>query len=51
MPGVIIIILVLLAFPVVVGLSTAALAALIGHFLYRDAEIRHEGSELLETNI
>ncbi|TSA52982.1 MAG: hypothetical protein D4R44_04545 [Actinobacteria bacterium] len=51
MPGVIIIILVLLAFPVVVGLSTAALAALIGHFLYRDAEIRHEGSELLETNV
>lgn len=51
MPGVIIVILVLLAFPVVVGLSTAALAALIGHFLYRDAEIRHEGSELLETNV
>ncbi len=51
MPGVIIIILVLLAFPVVVGLSTAALAALIGHFLYRYAEIRHEGSELLETNV
>lgn len=51
MPGVVIIILVLLAFPVVVGLSTAALAALIGHFLYRDAEIRHEGSELLETNV
>lgn len=51
MPGVIIIILVLLAFPVVVGLSTAALAALIGHFLCRDAEIRHEGSELLETNV
>lgn len=51
MPGVIIVILVLLAFPVVVGLSTAALAALIGHFLYSDAEIRHEGSELLETNV
>lgn len=51
MPGVIIVILVLLAFPVVVGLSTAALAALIGYFLYRDAEIRHEGSELLETNV
>jgi hypothetical protein len=51
MPGVIIIILVLLAFPVVVGLSTAALAALIGHFLYSDAETRHEGSELLETNV
>ncbi|GDX28994.1 hypothetical protein LBMAG13_14190 [Actinomycetes bacterium] len=51
MPGVVIIILVLLAFPVVVGLSTAALAALIGHFLYSDAETRHEGSELLETNV
>lgn len=51
MPGAVIIILVLLVFPVVVGLSTAVLAALIGHFLYIDAEARHEGSELLETNV
>ena len=51
MAGAIILGIALLAFPIVVGLSTAGLAALIGHFLYRDAEIRHEGSELLETNV
>lgn len=51
MPGVILITIALLAFPIVVGLSTAGLAALIGHFLYSDAEVRHEGSELLETNV
>jgi hypothetical protein len=51
MAGAIILVIALLAFPIVVGLSTAGLAALIGHFLYRDAEIRHEGSELLETNV
>ena len=51
MPGPIIIVVVLLAFPIVVGLSTAALAGVLGHFLYKDAEARHEGSELLDTNI
>ena len=50
MPGVVIIVLVLLAFPIVVGLSTAGIAALLGHLLYRDAEVRHEGSELIDTN-
>ncbi len=51
MPGAIILIVILLSFPIIVGLSTAALAGIIGHFLYRDAEIRHEGSELLDTNV
>lgn len=50
MPGVIIITLVLLAFPIIVGLSTAGIAALLGHLLYKDAEVRHEGSELVDTN-
>jgi len=50
MPGVVIIILVLLAFPIIVGLSTAGIAALLGHLLYKDAEVRHEGSELVDTN-
>jgi hypothetical protein len=50
MPGVVIIILALLAFPIVVGLSTAGIAALLGHLLYKDAEVRHEGSELIDTN-
>lgn len=51
MTGPIIIVVALLAFPVVVGLSTAALAGLLGHLLYKDAEVRHEGSELLDTNV
>jgi hypothetical protein len=51
MPGPLILVAVLLVFPIVVGLSTAALAGVLGYFLNRDAEIRHEGSELLETNI
>ena len=51
MAGAIVLVLVLLAFPIVVGLSTAALAGVIGHFLWKDAETRHEGSELLDTNI
>jgi hypothetical protein len=42
---------ILLGFPIVVGLSTAALAGLLGYFLDKDAEIRYEGSELLDTNI
>lgn len=51
MPGALIIAVILLAFPIVVGLSTAGLAAVLGHLLYRDAEVRHEGSELLDTNV
>ncbi len=50
MPGTVLIIVALLLFPVVVGLSSAALAAVIGHFLYVDAEARHEGSELIDSN-
>lgn len=51
MPGPLIIVAILLGFPIVVGLSTAALAGLIGYFLDKDAEIRYEGSELLDSNI
>jgi hypothetical protein len=50
MAGAIVLIIALLAFPVVVGLSMAGLAALLGHLLWKDAEIRHEGNELLELN-
>jgi len=49
-PGAIVLIVILLAFPVVVGLSTAAIAAVLGHLLWKDAEVRHEGSELLDPN-
>ncbi|MEY3805797.1 MAG: hypothetical protein RIR69_609 [Actinomycetota bacterium] len=51
MPGALILVVILFAFPIVVGLSTAALAGVLGHLLNRDAEIRHEGSELLDTNV
>ncbi|MEY4364911.1 MAG: hypothetical protein RLZZ305_255 [Actinomycetota bacterium] len=51
MPGALILVAVLLAFPIIVGLSTAALAGVLGHLLWKDGESRHEGSELLDTNI
>jgi hypothetical protein len=51
MAGAIIIVVVLLAFPVVVGISTAALAGAIGEALARDGEARNEGSELLDLNV
>ena len=38
MPGAIIIILALLSFPIVVGLSTAGIAALLGYFLQREGD-------------
>ena len=50
MAGAIVLIIALFAFPVVVGLSTTAIAALLGHLLWKDAETRHEGSELLDIN-
>jgi hypothetical protein len=50
MPGAIILIIVLLSFPIVVGLSTAGIAALLGFFLQRDGDIRNAGSELIELN-
>ena len=51
MAGAIIIVVVLLAFPIIVGMSTAGIAALLGHLLYRDADQRHANSELRELNI
>jgi len=51
MPGAILIVLALISFPIIVGLSTAGLAALIGFFLQKDADKRHEGSELIDVNI
>lgn len=51
MAGAIILVVVLLLFPVVVGLSTAALAGLIGQVLTKDGEVRNEGSELVDLNV
>lgn len=50
MAGAIIIIVALAIFPIVVGLSTAGLAALIGALLKQDGDKRNEGSELLDCN-
>ena len=51
MPGAIAIVVVLLIFPVVACMGTAAIAAVLAHFLNKDAEIRNEGSELLDLNV
>ncbi len=51
MPGAIVIVAVLLLFPVVVCLSMAVIAAGLGQLLYKDAEARSEGSELLDLNV
>ena len=50
MPGAIVLIVILFAFPIVVGLSSVAIAALLGHLLWKDGEARHEGSELVDLN-
>lgn len=50
MPGAIAIVLLLVLIPVVVIMSGAVLAALIGESLYRDGRARNEGSELLEVD-
>lgn len=50
MPGAIAIVVVLLIFPALVLMSGGVLSAIIGFFLQRDGEIRHEGSELLQLD-
>jgi L-asparagine transporter-like permease len=49
MPGAVILMIVL-GFPIIFGLSMAGVAALFGHVLWKDGEIRNEGSELLDLN-
>lgn len=51
MPGAIAILVVLVLLPVVVCMSAAVLAAGLGFVLNRDAEVRSEGSELLDLNV
>ena len=51
MPGAVLIVRALIGFPVMVGLSTAGLAALIGFCLQKEADKRQEGSELIDVNI
>ena len=47
MPGAIAIVVVLLIFPVLIFVGGGLAAAVLGFFLQRDGEQRHEGSELL----
>ena len=47
MAGAIAIVAVLLIFPTLVVIAGGFAAAIVGHFLQRDGEIRTEGSELL----
>ena len=51
MPGAIAIVLVLVFLPVLVSMGSAAIAVVLGVVLNRDAEVRHEGSELLDLNV
>ncbi len=51
MPGAIAILVVLVALPAVVCMSGAVLAAVLGIMLNKDAEVRGEGSELLDLNV
>ena len=51
MPGAIAIVLVLVLLPVLVCMGSAVIAVVLGAVLNRDAEVRHEGSELLDLNV
>lgn len=50
MAGALVLVVILIAFPLLVGIGSSALAALLGFFLHRDVEIEHEGSELIDAN-
>jgi hypothetical protein len=50
-PGAIAILIVLVLLPVIVIMSFAGIAAILGQLLYKDGEARNEGSELLDLNV
>ena len=50
MPGVVIILIALVAFPIIACMGSAVIAAALGWLLNKDGEERNEGSELLELN-
>ncbi|HWJ96948.1 MAG TPA: hypothetical protein VNQ33_02245 [Acidimicrobiales bacterium] len=49
-PAVIVIVLVA-AIPIAVVMSGGVASGLLGYFLKEEAEVTHEGSELIETNV
>ena len=50
MPGVVVILIALLIFPVIAIMGSVTVAIALGWALNRDAADRHEGSELVEVN-
>ncbi len=51
MPGAIAIVVVLLLLPVVIIMSFAVIAGVLGQLLYKDGEIRNADSELVDLNV
>lgn len=51
MAGGIVIAVILLLSPFIITISLSAVAAALGTLLKDDAEARHEGSSLIETNV
>jgi hypothetical protein len=49
--GAVLIIIALVLAPVVICMSFAGIAAVIGQLLWSDGEKRHEGSELLDVGV
>ena len=50
MAGAIAIVVVLLIFPTLILISGGIGSAILGFFLQKDGEVRHEGSELLQID-
>jgi len=50
MAGAIAVVVVLLIFPTLIAMSGGIGSAILGFFLQKDGEIRHEGSELLQLD-
>ena len=51
MAGAVLIVVALVLAPVLICMSFAAIAALLGEVLHRDGQARHEGSELLDVGV
>jgi len=50
MAGAIAIVVVLLIFPSLILMSGGVASAILGFFLQKDGEVRHQGSELLQLD-
>ena len=51
MAGAVLLVVVLLLSPLLITMSLVVAAALLGSLLNSDAQSRHEGSSLLDTNV